>query len=257
MNVRVAAYQAPLATTDPREVVADIRGQLDRCEREAVDILCCPEAVIGGLGDASATPTRHALGVANGELASILSPLCSRTVTTIVGFSEQGADGQLFNAAAVLHGGSVLGVYRKNRPAIRRSVYSAGTELPVFRVGDLTFGILICNDSNFPELARSLVDRGAQVIFIPSNNGLPPSKADVVTETRCADAAMARALGVAVVRADVAGRTEALVAFGTSGITGPGGDVRQIAPAFSAALLIADISLELARADPTPPISAT
>jgi predicted amidohydrolase len=28
-------------------------------------------------------------------------------------------------------------------------VYAAGNELPVFTVGDLTFGILICDDFNY------------------------------------------------------------------------------------------------------------
>ena len=47
--------------------------------------------------------------------------------------------------------GSCVGIYRKRHPAIRRSIYAAGTELPVFRRDDLTFGIVICNDSNYGE----------------------------------------------------------------------------------------------------------
>lgn len=63
--------------------------------------------------------------------------------------------------------------------------------MPVFTVGGLTFGILICNDWNFPELARSMTSRGAAALFVPSNNGLPPEKADVVVETRNVDIARA------------------------------------------------------------------
>lgn len=252
--MRVAAFQAPLTTTRPDDAVALIRRQVDRCESAGVDVLCCPEAILGGLGDFVADPAAHALGVEYGELAAVLAPLSSPRVTTIVGFTERGTHGQLFNAAAVLHRGTVLGVYRKHRPAIRHSIYQAGTELPVFRVGALAFGVLICNDSNFPELAQSQVDRGARAVFIPTNNGLPPGKADVVADTRRRDATIARAHGISVIRADVAGRTDALVAYGTSGITGPDGMLRQETAAFTSALLIGDIAVdETVAAAPSPP----
>ncbi len=242
--LRVAAYQAPLTMTHPGDAVAQIRGQVDRCESAGVDVLCCPEAVLGGLGDFVADSAAHALDVETGELAAVLAPLSSPRVTTIVGFTERGAHGRLFNAAAVLHRGAVVGVYRKHRPAIRHSIYQAGTALPVFRVDRLAFGVLICNDSNFPELAQSLVARGAQALFIPSNNGLPPQKADVAADTRRGDAVIARTHRIAVIRADVAGRTDALVAYGTSGITGPDGTLRQEAAAFASALLIGDIAVD-------------
>ena len=76
-------------------------------------------------------------------------------MTTIVGFTELAADNRLYGiSAAVFQRGSVVGVYRKRHPAINRSVYAAGRETPVFRAGALTFGIVICYDSNFTEPAR-------------------------------------------------------------------------------------------------------
>ncbi len=100
-----------------------------------------------------------------------------------------------------MHRGAVAGIYRKCHPAIRRSVYRAGEERPVFRIGGLTFGILICYDSTFPDLARDMVAQGAAVLFIPANNGLPPARADVTASTRETDVALMmnaphRSLGV-------------------------------------------------------------
>ena len=51
------------------------------------------------------------------------------------------------------------GIYRKRHPAIRSSVYSAGEQSPVFTIGALSFGIMICNNSNFPALAADMVAR--------------------------------------------------------------------------------------------------
>ncbi len=42
-----------------------------------------------------------------------------------------------------------------------------GTELSVFNSEYGPFGVLICYDSEFPELARVLVDKGARLIFVP------------------------------------------------------------------------------------------
>jgi predicted amidohydrolase len=76
-------------------------------------------------------------------LKNTLLPLASNTVTCIVGFSELRDGGRIYNSAAVFQRGEVAGLYRKLYPAIRRSVYSAGHEVRVFMIGELTFGIAI------------------------------------------------------------------------------------------------------------------
>src|SRR4030095_13516701 len=116
-----------------------------------VEILCCPEAVLGGLADYASRPCTIAIKVEDGQLSAVLKPLASDTLTIILGFTEISETGQLYNSAVVYHKGAVVGVYRKLYPAIRKSIYQAGYRTPVFSVGKLTFGIVICNDSNHPE----------------------------------------------------------------------------------------------------------
>jgi predicted amidohydrolase len=240
--VKVAAHQAPLLPAGSvAEAIANIRAQVRRCEAEGVQILCCPEAVLGGLADDAEHPADFAIDVRDGRLDAALAPLASDTVTTIVGFTEIGPAGELYNAAAVFHQGAVRGVYRKRHPAIRKSVYRAGEGTPVYTVHGLTFGILICNDSNFPELARLMVSRGARALFIPTNNGLPPEKADVVAETRAVDVALASENDVAVVRADVAGRAGGLMSHGSSAIVARDGTVIQTGRFLTEDLLVADM----------------
>ena len=222
------------------EAVELIRQRVVWCEAEGVEILCCPEAVLGGLADDAASPTDFALDVESGQLGAVLAPLASDTVTTILGFTEI-AGGALYNSAAVFHQGAVGGVYRKLYPAIRKSIYRAGDRTPVFRVGGLTFGILLCNDSNHPEPASLMAAQGATALFVPTNNGLPPEKADVVAAARNADIARATENGVWVLRADVAGRTADRVSYGSSGIVDPGGTVLRSARRLTEDLLVADL----------------
>ena len=239
--MKVAAYQAPLLADGATEALGLIREQVVRCESQGVDILCCPEGVLGGLADYAAQPA--AIAVHCGELNDILAPLASDTVTTIVGFTETDRCGRLYNSAAVYHRGSVAGIYRKLHPAINKSVYSAGDAMPVFTVAGLTFGVIICRDSNFSEPAIVMASRGATALFVPTNNGLPfgRSSPDIIADARRADIARATENRMSVIRADVAGRADELLSYGSSAIVNFDGRVLATARQLSADLIVAEI----------------
>ena len=239
--MKLAAWQAPLLPRGSMVAIGLARERIAWCEAEGVCILLCPEALLGGLADDAECPTEAAIGVENGELETLLAPLASNIVTTIIGFTEITSAGKLHNSAAIHHRGTLLGVYRKRHPAIRRSVYSPGEGAPVFTIDGLTFGIMICNDTNHPELARALIASGAQALFVPSNNALSPEKADVVGATHAVDIACARENRVPVVRADVAGRSADRVAFGTSIIVGAGGGILTQASPLVEDMLVATV----------------
>ena len=139
--MRVAAYQAPLLPTGSLEAIRLIREQVSLCETRHVDILCCPEAILGGLADYASKPQDFAVTVQGGQLQSLLAPLASRSVISIIGFTEIVDDGGLHNSAVVLKDGDVVGIYRKRRTAIRSSVYRPGIESPVFEVAGFRFGL--------------------------------------------------------------------------------------------------------------------
>ncbi|MCL4794988.1 MAG: carbon-nitrogen hydrolase family protein [Bryobacteraceae bacterium] len=240
--MKVAAYQAPLLLAGSREAVEFIREQVSRCESEGVSILCCPEAILGGLADYSENPSKFAIRIDDGQLDEVLAPLVSDTVTSIVGFTELAGD-NLYNAAAVFHRGRVSGLYRKLHPAIRRSVYSPGSAMPVFQVGELTFGIVICHDSTFSEPAKAMAAQGATALFIPTNNGLPNNRAypELVQEARASDLSRAVENHVWVIRADVAGTNRELISHGSSEIVDPNGKVIREATRQKTDLLVADV----------------
>ena len=247
--MKVAAYQAPLLAAGSAEVIDLIQERVSWCESQGVSILCCPEAILGGLADYSENPALFAIRTDNGHLSKVLAPVASGIVTSIIGFTEL-SDGQLYNAAAVVHRGRVAGLYRKRHPAIRRSVYSAGSLSPVFRVGELTFGIVICSDSNYSEPARVMATQGAIALFVPTNNGLPNKRAypELVQEARAADIARAVENRVWVIRSDVAGENGELMSYGSSEIVDPDGKVVQQASLRSTDFLVADIEILLDRA---------
>jgi 5-aminopentanamidase len=242
--VKVAAYQAPLSALSTVDVLRLIRTQVERCEAEGVTFLCCPEAILGGLADYLDEPTRLAIAVSRDRLETVLAPLASDRVTTIIGFTELGAGDRLYNSAAVFHRGSVTGVYRKLHPAINHSVYEPGSDVPIFHIAGLTFGIVVCYDSTFAEPARCMAAQGATALFVPTNNAMPLARAsgNLVTDARKSDVDRATENHLWVVRADVAGRTYQLLSYGSSAIVDPHGTIVSAARPLTNDLLVAEIS---------------
>lgn len=239
---KVAAYQAPLRPSGSTEAIGLIAAQVRTCESIGVNFLCCPEGVLGGLADYASRPYEIAIDVQKGQLQRALARIASETVTTILGFTEID-DGRLFNSAAVIHKGVVVGLYRKLHPAINRSIYEAGHDTPVFKAGDLTFGIVICRDSTYREPARAMADRGATALFVPTNNGLPPTKGgvEIVEQARETDIARAKENRMSVIRADVAGRADGFVSYGSSSIVDRDGTVLHAAKQLEVGLVVAEI----------------
>ena len=114
--MKVAAYQAPLFENGSMEAIEHIKAQIAVCEDQGVEILCCPETILGGMAEYVENPLGIALNVESGQLKDVLAPLASETVTTIVGFTEITESETLYNSAAVFHTGKVIGIYRKDIP---------------------------------------------------------------------------------------------------------------------------------------------
>lgn len=120
------------------------------------------------------------------ELAALAEPADGPTVTTMAdkaaeigcyfcgGFPEREGD-NLFNSAFVVGPEGLLGVYRKTHLFDReKELYTPGSRgFMTFDVAGTCVGVMICFDWYFPESARTLGLRGAQVIAHPSNLVLP------------------------------------------------------------------------------------
>ena len=54
------------------EAIDLIRTRVAWCESEKVEILCCPETILGGLADNAARPADFAIDVESGQLRAAL-----------------------------------------------------------------------------------------------------------------------------------------------------------------------------------------
>jgi predicted amidohydrolase len=254
--VKVAAYQAPYLPFGSLDAVGLIGEQMAVCRAEGVGLLCCPEAVVGGLAHESAgqSPAEVALHVAGGELASTLAPLlaASADVALVVGFTERGDDGNLFSSAAVIAGGQVVTVARKAYPGYRTVIEPGGAPAPV-DLGPWRFGVLICNDIWYLEPSRLLASSGAAVLLVPSNSGhLGDEEMARRLRARGDNLPVARAVEntASVVVADIAGHQGDRFALGCSSIVDPDGVVLARSRPDGAELLIAEVEGQRRPHDP-------
>ena len=94
------------------------------------------------------------------------------------GLCELDSSGRLRNSAVVVDGSGVLAVYRKLHLWGRETLmFVAGEEPPpVVETRAGRIGVGICYDLWFPELARSLAARGADILAAPSNLSASPAQ---------------------------------------------------------------------------------
>lgn len=110
-----------------------------------------------------------------GSVAALRRIAAAHGVALIVGLPEQEGD-LLFNTAiAIDASGQLAGAYRKMHlfgPDEARW-FTPGTEPCVVEIDGLRIGLAICYDIEFPEMARALVQAGAQMICVPTANMHP------------------------------------------------------------------------------------
>ncbi|MCB0668793.1 MAG: carbon-nitrogen family hydrolase [Saprospiraceae bacterium] len=93
-----------------------------------------------------------------------------RKMQVIAGLSEQ-LDDQVCNVAVLVDkSGDLMAKYRKIHlyAPSGEGAFSAGNELTTFPTGGYTAGLMICYDTRFPEMARSLALAGAEIIIVPT-----------------------------------------------------------------------------------------
>ncbi|HEX7166116.1 MAG TPA: carbon-nitrogen hydrolase family protein [Acidimicrobiales bacterium] len=248
--MKVAAFQAPLLPFGSMDAIELIADRVTECVTRGVELLVCPEAIVGGLAFESNGDSLDDVALTLTELDDVVRPLHHPSLTTVLGFTERAPAGLLFNSAAILAGGSVVGVYRKVYPGYRTAL-SAGTELPVFDAGRTRIGIAICNDTWYVEPARVLAERGAAILCVPVFGAHPPDRYARL-EPRGRNLLVARAVDTTttLIAADVAGRRGDRVSAGLTAIVDPDGTVVASAEPYEPGLVVASVDRERRPFDP-------
>ncbi len=144
---------------------------LERADRDRVAIVCFPECFLTGYPNDGALARRDAFAVDSSSMMQLLDRTARFEAAFIVGFNELRGD-DLYNTAAVVHKGHLLGCYSKC--SAYQKFHKQGREFPVFEHQGLKFGVVICSDGGYIEPTRLLALQGAKVVFAPHFNFINP-----------------------------------------------------------------------------------
>src|SRR5262249_53877436 len=165
-TTRVAAVSMNGFLGKPEQVLGAIEAWCEKAAADGSELVLFPELVIHG----HCTPNTWELAepVPDGPSVRRLIDIARRCrLVVCAGLSEKERD-IVFNTAVLVGPQGYIGKQRKLHLS-RDEVfyYKGGREIPVFDIGSCQLGIVICYDNQFPEVARVLALRGAEVLLMP------------------------------------------------------------------------------------------
>ena len=179
--MRVAVVQ-----TDPifGEVQSNVQAALALMESVKADLFVLPELFNTGYNFVDAEEVRKLGEGASGFTFQAAKEFAGdRSCYVVYGFVEK--SDRIYNSAVLVGSEGLVGLYRKVHLYDRENLLFTPGNLG-FPVFDLPFGkvgMMVCFDWIYPESARSLALKGAQLIAHPSNLVLPYCPDAMVT--RC------------------------------------------------------------------------
>lgn len=171
--VHIALVQFDSIINRPKENAARAVSFIEEASKEGAQIVCFPELFSTGYHIDQVGP--HLSEVAeslDGATISTLREAAKNNSCYVIApvALKKETPGIYYNSAVVIgDDGSIIGVYDKHHACFDEGkVYKNGHDIPVFETKYGTIGIMICYDMGFPEIARILTLKGAELIFVPS-----------------------------------------------------------------------------------------
>jgi len=150
------------------------------------DLLVLPELFSTGYLFLNAEELkRSAESIPDGLTVSKLLEWAKKENTNLVFGIAEKAEDKLFNSSVLITPKGDFFVYRKLHLFDKeKRLFSPGNKaLEVFDIGEAKIGMMICFDWIFPEVARTLALKGADIICHPSNLMLPYCQDAMVTRS--------------------------------------------------------------------------
>ena len=235
--MRLACWQAEALEEPADGYVRRLAAVAERAREAGADLLVTPELSLTGYRT-TLPGVDHAASWAENAAASAASIAASAGIAIVYGCPERSPEG-IYNSVQLVDAhGEVLAVHRKSHlfgDAEGAAFRQGDGSLVQARIGDVTVGLLICYEVEFPELVRAHALRGTQLLAVPGALARPWT---VVTRTLVPARAFESQLYVTYVNwSGVDGRTHY---SGLTRVVNPHGRV-QTAPGHGEALLVADI----------------
>jgi predicted amidohydrolase len=166
-EVTVASVQLDVVLEDVDATMDKIAIWTDKAAQENADVVIFPELILSagyGLEEKFYDMAQPVPGPSTEELGK---KALQHKMYIIAGIAERDLTGTVYNTAAIIgRDGDIVGSYRKTHLFTpTESFFALGTELSVFNLDFGCIAIPICYDLEFPEPARVLCLKGAEMLL--------------------------------------------------------------------------------------------
>ncbi len=217
--MKLGVGQMAPRVTENEGNIARLKAILKEADEKDIDVLVLPELLNSGyVFETEEEVEEAAESIPEGRASKLLLAWSEKDRLVVAGLCER-ADNGIFNSAAVFAKGNHVTTYRKiHLFQNEKDWFQPGNEEPpVVSYDGHRYGVMVCFDWAFPEVARILALKGAEVILHPANLVLP----------YCQRAMITRSIenGVFTATANRIGTERDVTFTGNSQITNPRGEL--------------------------------
>ncbi|MCL4765009.1 MAG: carbon-nitrogen hydrolase family protein [Hyphomicrobiaceae bacterium] len=176
--MKIALLQTAPKKDAPGRNLEDALNGLREASARGAQLVVLPECAISGYAISSRDDAfRLAETIPGPSTAEVHRHAAATGCHVVSGLLERDGD-RLFNTAVIVGPHGVIGRHRKAHivPVGADAFVARGDDLAVHDVLGVKIGLMICYEVRFPEIARVLALKGAQVIVVAANW---PAGADV------------------------------------------------------------------------------
>lgn len=172
--------------TNPKfgEIPSNVQRAIELMAGGKADLYVLPELCNTGYNFVDEREAKALAEESNGPtMRSFAAFAKEHSCHVVYGFAEK--SGNFYNSSALVGPSGLIGLYRKIHLFYRETLFFTPGDLglPVFDLPFGKLGMMICFDWMFPEAARTLALKGAQLLAHPSNLVMPYCPDAMVT--RC------------------------------------------------------------------------
>ena len=243
--MKIACIQMDVEIANPPANLAKIEARAREAAETGAKLIVFPECALTGYCYSSKQEAMDVALIRNSEPFDQLRKLAQELDVNIIAGSLTKDGDDLFNSLVLVFRNGDTDWYEKTHTlvlGVDRFVTPGKKPLEPFEVDGVRIGLSICYDGSFPETARVLALRGADMIVLPTNwPSTSGCTADYVPNTR----AMENHVYFAAVNR--VGTERGFTFIGKSRIVAPGGITLQLADDCSECILYDEINPDKAR----------
>lgn len=225
--------------------LAKMEGFVKAAAEQGAAIICFPEMCVTGYALKGAI-REFAEPVPGPSARKIWKMASDNDIIVIGGLAERTEEDGIAITQIVASPGEEIEKYRKlHLSEGEQAFFQEGSKVPVFRIGEVAFGVQLCYDAHFPELSGMMALGGAEILFMP--HASPPPESAKEKRDRWLRYLAARAYdnSVFVVACNQAGDGGAGISFSGAGlIINPRGEVIAEASSGEERMLLAELRAE-------------